>query len=125
MNTRVLLAGSAVVLGAAGIGATFLPDELLEVVGAVPATPLRLVVQLLGALLFGFAMINWAARGNAIGGIYGRPIAIGNLTHFVVGGLALSKAVLSGGAGPGVIVAAAVYVLFAAGFALVIFRSPV
>ena len=125
MNTRALLVTSAFVLGAAGIAASFLPVELLDALGAVPATPTRLIVQLLGALLFGFAMVNWAARGNAMGGIYGRPIAIGNLTHFVIGALALSKVVLSGATEPAVIVAAAVYVSFAVGFTLVVFRSPV
>ena len=123
MNTRALLVTSAFVLGAAGIAASFLPVELLDALGAVPATPTRLIVQLLGALLF--AMINWTARGNAMGGIYGRPIAIGNLTHFVIGALALSKVVLSGATEPAVIVAAAVYVSFAVGFTLVVFRSPV
>lgn len=125
MNTRLVLAASAFVMGAAGIAASFLPTGLLEALGTAPATPLRLMVQLLGALLFGFAMINWAARGSAMGGIYGRPIAIGNLTHFVIGGLALSKAVLDGATEPAVMVAAAVYVLFAVAFALVVFRSPV
>ena len=125
MNTRALLVTSAFVLGAAGIAASFLPVELLDALGAVPATPTRLIVQLLGALLFGFAMVNWAARGNAMGGIYGRPIAIGNLTHFVIGGLALSRAVLDGATEPAVMVAAALYVVFAVSFALVVFRSPV
>ena len=36
-------------------------------------------------------MINWTAKANLIGGIYGRPIAIGNLTHFFIGSMALMK----------------------------------
>jgi hypothetical protein len=36
-------------------------------------------------------MLNWMAKGTIIGGIYNRPIAIANLTHFLIGGLALAK----------------------------------
>ena len=36
-------------------------------------------------------MLNWMAKGTLIGGIYNKPIAIGNFTHFTIGGLALIK----------------------------------
>ena len=77
-----------------------------------------LLVQLLGALWFAFAMVNWTARGSLIGGIYNRPVAIGNLTHFVIGAFALGK---DGTLMP----VAIVYALFAVAFAFLFFRSPV
>jgi hypothetical protein len=80
---------------------------------------------LLAAALFAFAMVNWMARGTTVGGIYGRPIALGNLTHFFVGGMALLSAVFSGQADPMLLVLLLVYGGFAALFALVLFRSPV
>ncbi|HEX6099164.1 MAG TPA: hypothetical protein VF432_22820 [Thermoanaerobaculia bacterium] len=123
MNTKLLLSASALVLGAAGIAASFLPHELLRVLGVAATEPLPLLVQLLGALWFAFAMVNWTSRGSLIGGIYNRPVAIGNLTHFVIGALALVKHATSAGAVVWGI--AAVYAIFAIAFAAVFFRSPV
>jgi hypothetical protein len=124
MNTKLLLTSSALVMGIAGIAGTFLPAELLTALGVAPAGVLTVIVQLLAALLFAFAMVNWAARGSLIGGIYNRPVALGNLTHFVVGALALVKAAV-GTRQTIVLVAAAIYVIFAIAFALIFFRSPV
>ena len=125
MNTKLLLTASAFVLGALGIAGSFLPQELLAALGVAPSGVLALLVQLLAALLFAFSMVNWMARGSLIGGIYNRPVAIGNLTHFVIGALALAKAVMAGQRHPIVLVLAAIYVVFAIGFAALFVRSPV
>lgn len=125
VNTKLLLSASAIVLGASGIAASFAPQEILDAAGVAPAAVTAIVVQLLGAAWFAFAMVNWSARGSLIGGIYNRPVAIGNLTHFVIGALALAKVVLAGEHHVVVIVAAAIYALFAIAFALVFFSSPV
>ena len=50
-------------------------------------------MQLLGALMLGFAMMNWMAREALFGGIYNKPMTIGNLLHFGIGALALVKIV--------------------------------
>jgi hypothetical protein len=126
MNTKLLLAASAIVLGMAGIAASFLPHELLRALDVPAGAATSVLVQLLGALLFAFAMVNWMARGSLIGGIYNRPVAIGNLTHFVIGALALVKAIPA--AGPQrttIAIAAAIYALFAIAFGAVFMRSPV
>ena len=60
-----------------------------------------IVLQLLGGLYFGFGMLNWTAKGNLTGGIYSRPVAMGNLTHFVMGGLALLKFAIRNNVPPG------------------------
>jgi hypothetical protein len=125
VNTKLLLTASALVLGALGVAGTFLPHELLASIGVAPAGVLPLLVQLLAAALFAFAMVNWAARGSLIGGIYNRPVAIGNQTHFVIGALALMKGVAAGQRQPIVLGLAAVYVVFAIGFAALFFSSPV
>lgn len=125
MNTKLLLGSSAVVMGAAGVAASFLPHELLAALDTQPTDALALLVQLFGALLFAFAMMNWTAKGAAMGGIYGRPIALGNLTHFVVGALALLKGAMDGATDPLIIAAGAVYTGFAIAFGFAFFRSPV
>lgn len=56
MNTKLLMIASALVLGLAGVAASFAPAELLTAWGA-PATEqtVLLAAQLLGALYFAFA----------------------------------------------------------------------
>jgi hypothetical protein len=124
MNTKLLLSLSAIVLGAAGLAGTFAPQEILQAFGIVPAGALPLLVQLLAALYFAMAMLNWTARGSLLGGIYQRPVAIANLTHFVIGALALLKAAWAMRSLP-VVIAAAIYTFFALAFSGVFFRSPV
>lgn len=82
---------SCIFLGALGITFTFIPDEIILSLSVTPNPISTLSLQLLGALYLGFAMLNWMAKGSLIGGIYNRPIAIGNFMHFAVGALALIK----------------------------------
>jgi hypothetical protein len=122
MNTKIVLTASALFMGATGIACSFLPHEILRAAGVAPTGMLPLLVQLLAALLFAFAMVNWLACGSLIGGIYNRPVAVGNVAHFTIGALALAKATM---AGEGNLVLTIVYAVFAVAFAAVLFRSPV
>jgi hypothetical protein len=93
MNTRILMSVSAMVMMAAGIVLNFFPQEIVIYASATTDSVREIVaLQLLGAAYFAFGMVNWTARANLIGGIYGRSISIGNLTHFTIGALALIKA---------------------------------
>ena len=124
LSTRTLMTLSALVMGALGLAATFLPHEILERAGVPALPPAVLAVQVGGALYLGFAMLDWMARANLIGGIYSRPVAVANLSHFAVAGLALLKVVLAGERSVVVVAALAVYALFAIAFAVVVFRHP-
>ena len=116
---------SAVAMGLAGIALSFIPQEILNYFSATNHSQLDVIVlQLLGAIYFGFAMTNWAAKANLIGGIYARPIAIGNLSHFVIGALALLKA-YSSSQQLVLLIPAIVYALFAISFAWIFFTHPV
>ena len=125
MNTKVLMTISAVIMGLLGIALSFLPQEILHYLqpGNEPLLS-ALILQVMGALYFAFAMINWTARSNLIGGIYGRPIAIGNLTHFVVGSLALLKGYWSQQNNI-VLLLLLFYGALAVSFAIVFYRHPV
>jgi hypothetical protein len=113
-------------MGALGLGMSFLPQELLGALGAPGASGAMVVIaQVIGALYLGFAMLNWMARGNPIGGIYSRPIAMGNFLHFTVAAIALAKALLAGASGPARIGLTAMYVILAVWFGAVLFTSPV
>jgi hypothetical protein len=126
MNTKLVMTASALVLGLSGIALSFLPQEAAAYLQ--PGTPgtLALVFQLLGALYFAFALLNWMAKGSLIGGIYNRPLATANFTHFFMGALALIKAYAANPAAGNVFLpVVAGYAVFAFLFGLILFRHPV
>lgn len=125
MNTRLLMAASACFLGILGLGATFLPAEILDAARDPAAGPAALLlVQLYGALAFGGAMLNWMSRTSILGGIYGRPIVLGNALHFTMGALAIIKGISGSTAGAPLVVVGAGYACFAVLFCLLMFRHP-
>ncbi len=93
MNTRITMTSSAIFLAIIGIFLSFLPDEIGEYLSIESNIVTHLVLKMLSALYLGFAILNWIAKGTLIGGIYNRPIAMGNLMHFVVGAIAMAKTV--------------------------------
>ena len=111
-------------MAASGIAASFLPHEILRALEIQPTGLLPVIVQLWAATLFGFGMVNWTARGRLIGGIYNRPVAIGNLAHFVIGGITLLKAAAAHHR-LALWVAAIVYLAFAVAFTMIFLTSPV
>jgi hypothetical protein len=125
MNTRIVMGASALVMGALGLSATFLPREIATYFGASTNGPLPLLIQVLGALYFAFAMLNWSAKDSLLGGIYNRPVTLGNLVHFVVAALALGKGAFANPCDTVIIAAAAIYTLFAIAFGMIFFTSPV
>ena len=124
MQTKVIMVASASLLMALGLGATFAPQELLNAWG-LPELPIAvLLVQAAGALYFGFALMNWMAKDVLIGGIYSRPLALGNFMHFFVMAGALVKALIAGQRSPVIWVGAVIYVVFAMLFGQVVFGDP-
>jgi hypothetical protein len=125
MNTKLIMTASALFLAVLGISLTFLPREIADQTGICSAKSFQLVLQITGALYFSFAMVNWMAKGAIIGGIYNKPIAIGNFTHFFIGALALIKAAANTSNLPaGVYLLTGPYAVFALLFGLVAFRDP-
>ena len=125
MKTKALMTLSALFLGLMGVAASFLPQEILTQF-AMPVNALTVILlQITGALGLGFAMLNWTARGVVIGGIYARPVALGNFVHFAVVAITLIRALTSGAArGSGIIAGCVVYLIFALWFGAVLFTSP-
>jgi hypothetical protein len=124
VRTKLLMTLAALFLGLLGVAATFLPQEILAHVGAPPEGLAVLIVQTIGALYLGFALLDWTARGVIIGGVYSRPLAIGNFVHFTIVAIALLKALLGGSPAPEVIAGAVAYTVFAVWFGGVLFTHP-
>lgn len=120
-NTGILMRSSALVLGGIGVGASFFPEEILAYLDISPSSGAILLLSLFGAAYLGFAILNWMAREKLIGGIYSRPVAIGNFAHFLAGGIVLIKFLPSASSlvffGP----LAAVFALLAGAFGYVVF----
>ena len=125
MNTKILLTTSAIFSGVIGIGLSFLPKEILIYLNIDTNQILTILLQILGSLYLGFAILNWMAKGSIIGGIYNRPIAIGNLMHFGVGTITLIKAVFGIQVHTEIIILlTVVYAIFAISFAYVFMTNP-
>jgi hypothetical protein len=123
MNTKLLMTASSLALALAGIFALFAPDILLALLPVPIANPLSVLIQLMGALYFSMAMMNWTAKDSAIGGIYARPVSIANFSHFLIGTLLLAKGVLSSAFNLSIALLLAVYAIFAILFYWLVFRS--
>jgi hypothetical protein len=117
---------SAMILALIGISLIFLPKEILDYFELSISDTLELIMQIIGSFYFAFAILNWMSKGSVIGGIYNRPIAMANLTHFVIAGLALIKGVLANPSLSYVIWSIAIiYSIFAILFGIVAFKHPV
>ena len=126
MHGRLILTLSAFILFAVGGAALFAGDELARLFDAGGSKGLSLAIQLTGCGLLGFAALNWMSRGNRIGGIYARPIGIGNLLLFTTASLTIGKAALAGNLPVIVTAAGVILAVLAIGFAWLVFvHDPV
>lgn len=112
---------SSLALGLAGVVASFAPSELLRVLGSPAAAPMPVLIQLLGGAYIAFAITNWTAKDNVIGGIYSRPLSLGNSVHFLTSSLALAKQQFSQGVSLPLVVVLIVYSIFALCFLWLVF----
>ena len=125
MRTKLLMTSSALFCGIIGILLSFLPNEIAEYLSVEPTIITILFLQILGAIYLGFGILNWTAKGTLIGGIYNKPIALGNLMHFIVGAITLVKVISNVQTHREIIIFLTVfYVIFALLFAYVIKTNP-
>lgn len=125
MNTKILLTVSTLFLGTIGLGLSFLPAEALNILHIKTSQTSALIMQLLGAMYLGFGMMNWMAKGSIIGGIYNKPLVIGNLMHFAIGAITLLKVAFSLNESKEVLIPLTIiYTLFALGFMAVFTKTP-
>ena len=115
---------SSVVTGVLGLTASFFPKEILNNVRLSPTETLILFVQVTGALYMGFAIMNWMAKTVLIGGIYARPLAMGNFAHFMIAAIALIKAAMNNSISPYLWIIAVVYSILALLFGMILFTNP-
>jgi hypothetical protein len=115
---------SAAIMALAGCALTFAPQEIVAWGGSQPGGIAVLLAQAAGALYIGFAVLNWMAKDVVIGGIYSRPVAVGNFAHFFILAAALVRLSASAQRNGFILLAALVYGMFAVCFGILLFASP-
>ncbi len=126
MTSRPVLTVAGATLFLTGVAVDFLPQEIAPALG-LPVTPgAVLLLQLLAAAMLAMGAINWLSKGNPMGGIYSRPLALADFLLFGVGAVSLDRAVFRSALPPAFMGAAAVCTLFAVAFIwLLFFHDPV
>ena len=125
MNTRSLMMISAIFLAVNGFGFTFFPNEIAGLLINDDNYIFILILQILGALYLGFSILNWMSKASLIGGIYNKPILIGNLLHFFTASMALIKLAFKVETNLQLIFSyTIIYSLFALSFGYVFFTNP-
>ena len=123
MAGRLILSLSAFVLAVLGAATLFAPLELVRAVDPVASSATGAVVQAAGSALLAFAALNWMSRDNRIGGIYGRPLAVGNLLLFTTAALSVGRAAAAGVLPPISFALCALLAALAVSFAWLAFAS--
>jgi len=124
MNTKALMIISAIFLAINGFGFTFFPNEIASLLINTDNYILILILQILGALYLGFSILNWTSKSSLIGGIYNKPILMGNLLHFFTASMTLIK--LNQGFQDNQLIFSytIIYSLFTLSFGYVFFTNP-
>ncbi|HXM99528.1 MAG TPA: hypothetical protein VN982_13720 [Candidatus Dormibacteraeota bacterium] len=94
MRAQPILLSAALFLALFGLSCLFVPATLLARVGTMPQWPALTGVQLLGSIFLGFAALNWFSRRTPAGGIYSRPLVVGNFMHFGCGAMVCAKSLM-------------------------------
>lgn len=93
--SRLLFSVTAVVLFALGAPLLFAGDVVAAWLG-VRSPAGEALAQLAAGGLLGLGAVNWWSRGQFVGGIYGRPLGLGNLLCLGSIGASLGRAASSG-----------------------------
>jgi len=123
MNTKILMTSNSLILALTGVFTLFAPDILLSMLSVSVTAQSSVLVQLLGALYFSFALMNWTAKDSAIGGIYARPVSLANFSHFFIGTLLLAKYLASNEFNFPMVLVTILYGIFAVIFYWLVFRA--
>lgn len=107
-----------------GLALLFAADDVLPAL--VPGFPRSAawLGQLLAGAWLGLGAANWISRTSVLGGIYGRPIVMGNAALYLVSALSLLRALLGGTAPRAMWVACAITLVLAVAYGALLLRGP-
>ncbi|GAB5524522.1 MAG: hypothetical protein Roseis2KO_23940 [Roseivirga sp.] len=122
-----LMLSSASFSGILGVAFTFFPQEVLAQFGEASSPMTTLALQILGAFYVGLALMNYTGKKAILGGIYNRPLQMGNTVYCSIAAITLMK-YMAGQSfiiAPAIMVVSLTYILLAASFLKLLFSSPV
>ncbi len=123
--TKTLMIISAIFLAVNGFGLSFFPNEISLLLTNDDNHIFILILQILGALYLGFSYVNWMSKNSLIGGIYNKPLLIGNTLHFLTASIAMIKLVFKFDNNLQlIIIHTIIYCLFTLFFGYVFFSDP-
>ncbi|MFL2666107.1 MAG: hypothetical protein ACJ0NM_01835 [Flavobacteriaceae bacterium] len=123
--TKTLMIISAIFLAINGFGLSFFPNEISLLLTNDDNHIFILILQILGALYLGFSYVNWMSKNSLIGGIYNKPLLIGNTLHFLTASIAMIKLVFKFDNNLQlIIIHTIIYCLFTLFFGYVFFSDP-
>jgi len=121
---NMLLSVSAIAYLLAALALLFTAEELLHfALGAASQLDVALL-QLIGAALFGFAMLNWLNRYSIVGGIFSRPLVVANLAHTATAALMLGHLAVRQPVSPWLTGATLAYAALGVAFGARLFLPP-
>jgi len=124
MVSSVLSRVSALVLLVGGLALLFASDAVLPaIVSGYPASGSWLG-QLLGAAWLGLSSLTWLQRGAVLGGIYGRPTVLANLTLYCISALSMLRTLLGHGAPSLLWFGVAIAGILTAAYGTLLLRGP-
>ena len=124
MISPVVSRASAGVLAAGGVLLLFAPDEVMPALLPGASSAAQSLGQCLAAAWLAMAVLNWLQRNVVLGGIYGRPIVLANLTLYFVTAASLARPLLAGGMPQSLWVVFAPAAALALVYAALLFRGP-
>ncbi len=118
---RKILGASSLLLAVFGGGLLFFPEVSADIL-SLPDGSTRALPLVAGSQL-GFAMLNWTGRGAVYGGVYGRPIVVGNFANAVITSSVLLRIQMDDGSVSGWLVVVAL-LLYLVAFIRLTFWPP-
>lgn len=124
-QTKFFMTCAALINGVIGIIVSFFPYETAHIFKIYLSNSFQsLPFKILGASIFGFAVLNYMKRDSRLGGIYEKPTVMSNaIFHSIVGVQSLK--ILSVKPPLILIIITSIYIILAGGFIYMYFNNPV
>lgn len=123
MSSRTILTITSILLFATGGLAVFAADEVAGLMELEVSFETRIFAEFAGIGMLALAVQNWMSRARPIGGVYARPLGLGNLLFFSTSALTLGRYLAAETLPREMIAVCGVFALLALAFAWLVFFS--
>lgn len=96
MLSKIIISATAAVYGIHGIALLFASELTAGFFGVELNKELTFAAQFFAGALLGMVVLNWYNRASIVGGIYGRPLVMMNLTYGLIAFLSGARGAMDG-----------------------------